>query len=117
MCISLTTTAFIHLLHILLLAAVHDSYVSFLTGRINEYPPTEPTRPVQGRLKKVYNRNQPASITDKNFFTCIRSDPPVNRRMYIACISLLRQVTMKLMAVVNNTNCLATLTTCQSGEL
>ena len=72
----------------------------------------QPTRPEQGRFKKAYNRNRPASITDKNFFNrirpaIIRSDPPVNRRMYIACISVLRQVTIKLMAVVNNTNCLA----------
>ena len=72
----------------------------------------QPTRPVQGRLKNAYNRNRPASITDKNFFNrirpaIIRSDPPANRRMYIARISVLRQVTMKLMAVVNNTNCLA----------
>ena len=81
--------------------------LSFLTGRINAYPPTDPTRPVQGRLNKASNRNRPVSITDKNFFNLIRPDPPDNRRMYIACISLGRQVTVQLVAVVDNTKLLA----------
>ena len=72
----------------------------------------QPTRPVQGRLKKANNRNRPVSITDKNFFNrirpaIIRPDPPDNRCMYIACISLGRQVTVQLAAVVDNTMLLA----------
>ena len=89
----------------------HDD-VSFLTGRINAYPPTDPTRPVQGRVNKASNRNRPVSITDKTSFNrirpvIIRSDPSDNRRMYIACISLGRQVKVQLVAVVDNTKLLA----------
>ena len=68
--------------------------VSFLTGWINEYPTKYQTDPC--KVGPYRTLSYPPL-----------SDPPVNRRMYIARISVLRQVTVELMAVVNDTTCLA----------